>query len=522
MAKASVTTRQSNLNVRSGPSTSHSIIGKLGKGTEIEIGETFSEGGWTWVSYNGGWVCQKDPRYSYPFLNIVAEEPEEVIPAPPEPAPAPTMPDYSGITAELLSQYEYEGVDIRADRTYSIDDSAVQYENKKLKAKKDTSNDIWKPNKYKGQMTKDQLLSIERKSPEYYQNKTGYPRSKGFNKFKGYYEYDYKMDYDRDNLSSDLQGLRNSLNLGIEGRDQLYRQYTEFYNRFKLPNPNDSLHKTFSHVFFVRPDCNILRRTGSGTFKLIDGLQNDPNMYYAFHHAPELLRQLVDDAGYDHDFMLYLSNKAKSFQLNDESITYDTYGKTLTGHKIAYGKTNIDSKTAGDFSITYTDDRDLHVFHIHKLWADYISHVYQGNFNPKEKYMLNKILDYVANVYFIMTAEDGETVIFWSKYYGVFPVTIPSSQYSWSAGNTLTNPDFDVRYQYSFKEDFNPLSIVEFNMNSGSNNLKYIPTINRNNYTPNTTWVGAPFIETFNNGTLAPYTFKLRFKSGVDIKQMYR
>lgn len=322
------------------------------------------------------------------------------------------------------------------------------------------------------------------------------------------------MDYDKDNLSSDLQGLRDSFNLGIESRDQLYRQYTEYYNRFKLPNPNDALHKTYSHVFFVRPDCNILKRTGSGSFKLIDGLEDDPNFYYAFNKSPELLRQLVNDAGYDHDFMMYLSNKAKSFQLSDESIGFDTYGRALTGHKIAYGKTNVESKTAGDFNITYNDDRDLHVFHIHKLWADYISNVFQGAFNPKETYMINKILDYVANVYYIMTAEDGETVIFWSKYYGVFPVTIPSSQYSWSSGNTLSNPEFDVHYQYSFKEDYNPLSIVEFNMNSGSKDLKYIPTISKDNYTTNTTWVGAPFIETFRNTSVAPYTFKLRFRKG--------
>lgn len=513
MAKASVTTRQSNLNIRSGPSIEHSIIGKLAKGTVIEIGETFAEGGWTWVSYNGGWVCQKDPRYSYPFLNIVAE-PEEVITAPAEPESAPTMPDYSDIAASLIDQYAYEGEDISADRTYGIDGSAVQYENKKLKASEGDSTQTWKPNKYKGQMTKDQLRSLDRKSPEYYQNSSGYPLIKQFNSSKGYYEYKYYMDYDRDNLSSDLQGLRDSINLGIEGRDQLYRQYTEYYNRFKLPNPNDALHKTYSHIFFVRPDCNILKRTGSGTFKLVDGLENDPNFYYAFNKSPELLRQLVNDAGYDHDFMMYLSNKAKSFQLSDESIGFDTYGRTLTGHKIAYGKTNVESKTAGDFNITYNDDRDLHVFHIHKLWADYISNVFQGSFNPKETYMLNKILDYVANVYYIMTAEDGETVIFWSKYYGVFPVTIPSSQYSWSSGNTLSNPEFDVRYQYSFKEDYNPLSIVEFNMNSGSNDLKYIPTISKNNYTTNTTWVGAPFIETFNNDSLAPYTFKLRFRKG--------
>lgn len=515
MSTATVTTRQTNLNIRSGPSIQTSIIGKLSKGQTIEIGDqVFSEGGWTWVDYNGGWVCQKDPRYSYPFLNIVAT-PSEVITAPAEPdPPAPEIPNYDAIAASLLDQFQNADRDtIQADATIPLNGSGVMYGSDRYDADELTINKEWQANKYKGQMDRDTIVRLDRMSPEYMQNATGYPPIAGFNTQKGYYEYLYRMDYDRDNLSSDLQGLRATFNLDIEGRDELFRQYTEYYNRFKVQNPNDALHKTFAHVFFVRPDCNVLVRKGSG-WALPESIENNPNFYYAYHKSPELLRQLINDAGYDHDFMMYLSNKAKSFQTSDEYINFDTYGKGFTGHKIAYGKSNVESKTAGDFSISYTDDRDLHIFHIHKLWADYISNVFQGIFNPKTEYIRDRILDYVADVYYIVTAEDGETIIFWSKYYGVFPVTIPSAQYSWSAGNVLSNPDFDVKYQYSFKEDFNPLSLVEFNINSGSTSYEYVPVISKNKYTTNTTWVGAPFIETFNNDTLAPYTMKLRFRKG--------
>ena len=512
--EATVTTRQTRLNVRSGPSISTSIIGKLNKGQAITIGDqTVSEGGWTWVDYNGGWVCQKDPRYSYPFLNIVVP-PAETEPAPAEPAPAPVTPNYDDITASLLSQFGSNNINVPTGQHVGIDGSAVQYEDSKYQADELDINKNWQANKNRGAMSADELRRLDRKSPEYYQNKLGYPPIERFDYEKGYYIYNYAMNYDRDNLSSDLPGLRHTFNLGIESRDQLYRQYTEYYNRFKLANPNDTLSKTFSHVFFVRPDCNVLTRRGSG-WVLPSEIQDDANFYYAWKKSPELLRQLVNDAGYGHDFMMYLSNKARSFQLNDEYINYDTYGKAFTGHKVVYGKTNVESKTAGDFSIQYEDDRDLHVYTLHKLWADYISNVYQGTFNPKTEYIRDRILDYVANVYYFLCAEDGETIIFWSKYYGVFPVTIPSSQYSWAAGNTLSNPEIDIKYQYSFKEDFNPLSIVEFNMNSGdSHDYDYMPIISKDGYTVNTTWVGAPFIETFNDGFSAPYTLKLRFRKG--------
>lgn len=514
---ATVTTRFQNLNVRAQPTINSAVIGKLAKGSTVEVGpETFSDGSWTWIQYGGGWVCVKDPRYSYTFLAVQAA-PEQVVEAPAEPPAAPPEPppppDYNTIVSDLMKQFSDGNRLIRAAAKQGIDGSAVMYENEKYDAEELWINEHWEANKNRGRMTRDQIRSLDRKSPDYYQNQYGYPELIGFNSDKGWYEYNYFMDYDRDHLSSDMRGLRDTYNLGIEGRDKLYRTYTECYNRFKIHNPNDALHKTYSHVFFVRPDCNVLYRKGFG-WKLPEGLEDNPNFVYAYHKSPELLRQLINDAGYNHDFMLFLSNKARSFQLSDEFINFDTYGKTNTGHKVAYGKSNVESKTAGDFSISYVDDRDLHVFHIHKLWADYISNVYQGIFDPKENYMIDKILDYVANVYYIMTAEDGETVIFWSKYYGVFPVSIPSSQYSWAAGNTLTSPEFDVKYQYSFKEDFNPLSLVEFNMNSGPTNYEYVPIISEGNYTVNSTWVGAPFIETFNNDSLAPYTFKLRFRKG--------
>ena len=67
---------------------------------------------------------------------------------------------------------------------------------------------------------------------------------------------------------------------------------------------------------------------------------------------------------------------------------------------------------------------------------------------------------------------------------------------------------------YSWKEDFNPLSLIELNLNGSRSNFSYVPIYNPHTLSTTTTWVGAPFVETFNNSTLAPYTFKLRFRKG--------
>ncbi|MCQ2190848.1 MAG: SH3 domain-containing protein [Paludibacteraceae bacterium] len=50
MAKYIVTTQSSNLNVRKEPNTTCAIIGKLAKGTEIEVAKI--ENGWATISFN--------------------------------------------------------------------------------------------------------------------------------------------------------------------------------------------------------------------------------------------------------------------------------------------------------------------------------------------------------------------------------------------------------------------------------------------------------------------------------------
>lgn len=385
---------------------------------------------------------------------------------------------------------------------------------------------------HKGQLTTLQNLALDRSDPSLVQNNTGYPKVKGAtHDDRGQikrYQYDYFMDYWGDKLSdgsviaSDMDLLRKSINIDIQSKEKVFQLYNDNYNKYKIDNPNDALSKTFSHVFFVRPDCNIFKSFKSvNEFELDSNVKTLSEFYYASKHSPELLAQLTQSqSSFNHQFMMYLSNKVQSFSVQDEYITNDTYGRALTGYKIPYGKTSVESRGADSFSIKYIDDRDLHIYNLHKLWTDYIDHVYRGKLVPLEKYNLNKVLDYATCVYYIVCAEDGETVIFWTKYWGVFPVEAPSSSFSYTNENKggNTRPDFDLKYQYAWKEDFNPLSMVEFNMHSRNLPTVYTPHYQPGKLSTGYTWSGAPFIETFNtthynahNVTL-PYTFKLRFR----------
>lgn len=319
------------------------------------------------------------------------------------------------------------------------------------------------------------------------------------------FENEAKFSYFRDKL-------HKTLNINEVGAQSTFSKYTKYYNRFKLPTVNDAFQKGFAHVFFTRPDCNLLNDKGTG---LNSSFEVDPEFLYTWKNTPDLVKQLVLDNGQTHQFMLSLSNKAASFSLSDEYIGTDTYGKTYKGWQVAYGRNNVESKTAGEFQISFNDDRTLHIYQLHRLWVDYISEVYQGRKAPKSEYIRKRILDYAASCYYFITAEDGETIIFWSKYYGIFPTTIPSNQYAWGGSSIIENPKLDITYKFSFKEDMNPEALIEFNANSGvKKSQKYVPIYDPKLGHVGSTWVGAPYIETVTDNTdpECPYTFKLRFR----------
>ena len=404
--------------------------------------------------------------------------------------------------------------------TTGIDGSAVQYLNKKYLSTKvnERSDDVATGAPI---VTPKEVLDVETRAPSSVQNSAAFPHVIGFDNTVGYYRYNYYMDYENDlpSHSSDMEALRRASNIDISSRRKLYLNNTRKYNKFKIDNPNDYLMHTFSHVFFVRPDCNIFQ-PGSGrasTPKLLNGLSKYAEWYYASKNCPDILRQLTQtEGGYDNEFMMYTSNTARSFDTKDEYIGTDSYGSGLTGYTVSYGKGKAESRTSGTFEISYIDDPDLHIYKLHKYWTDYIGGVYGGLFYPKDDYVMNKIIDYATCVYYIVCGEDGETILFWSKYWGVFPHECPSTSLSWNSenggGSGGDKNSLKISYSYAWKEDFNPLALIEFNKHSPEGDYKYIESFQESKLGTGYTWAGAPFIETLNGNGEMPYTFKLRFR----------
>ena len=310
----------------------------------------------------------------------------------------------------------------------------------------------------------------------------------GFN--RSFYDYDYTLDYERDKTIANLSAIYNANNVTIRTIRDNYRANITSYNRFKLANPDDTLSKAFMHIFFTKPDLNLFSSNG-----LHRQCRNDPTIARIYASKSDLFDGLTLDSG-DDDFLWLLNNKIRGFSTMDTALSADKYGESFSGSAISFARRFDNS--GGDFQIEYLETRDLDIINFHLIWEEYINNVYRGIWVPKTKYIWGKILDYATSVYIVITAEDFETIVYWCKFYGVFPVNIPYSGLSWSYGEPITKVDINITYHYSMREEFNPLALTELNCNrfkDGKINRSYVQSFDPKVGRVGDTWVGGPFIE---------------------------
>ena len=314
-----------------------------------------------------------------------------------------------------------------------------------------------------------------------------------------------------------IQEIKENLNI-FSGWDKLEinnKYHTEF-NRFKMDHPDIFLKNSVGYIVFTRPDLNLLN---NGV--LNEDIAADPRVEYIARQNMHLVQSLTHeyDGTTGHNFNPFLTNLAQGIDVVDDSVDVLDTGETFTGYKFQYSKHNIKSITSGNLNIKFKETFDLGITNIFQLWVDYQSDVYKGIILPKEDYIWYKNVDYMCNVYYFLLDQDGETVLFWSKYFGVFPTNVPKSAFSYDIGSPIQLPELQVSFSYIYKEDLSPATLVEFNRDAGlsnNSNVSYLPIYNATLGHSGKTWSGVPFVTSYtgSNGiTNNSNGFKLRFRS---------
>lgn len=331
-------------------------------------------------------------------------------------------------------------------------------------------------------------------------------------------KYDYKImigdsRYDKMiKLEDKLMEVRAAMGIPVHGRNDIAKAMKYYmYNRFKTPDTNLAHNKSVTHVFFTRPDLNLLTYMGGANAQV----KNHSETAMLWRRNPELFKLLTDyrRCRDSNNFNLLLSNQITSFDIQDEQLSTVEAGKSWDNYEMIYGD-EYSGRAAGEFACNFIETSDYSVINLLKLWITYIYNVRRGawspsynlygtnggvNLSPNASHVYTKTLDYAASCYVFKCGPDGEDILYWSKYYGIIPINTGASALSWELGSPIGDaPKLNIRFRYSFKRDLSPISLIEFNSNANidsSNEAIYENSFNHNYNHSARPYVGAPFIE---------------------------
>ena len=287
------------------------------------------------------------------------------------------------------------------------------------------------------------------------------------------------------------KGMKFNLNMNL-GSGNAGRNRTHYFDRFYSVHPRYEIESFCPYVFIVRPDLNILDVHGKNLVSLTEKqraagyYQNvSPNKDQFFRYMkschPNMLRSISGNEMGEHDFIPFLVGRTESLQIPDYQIKDYNITQPYTNFNLPYASHALASKTGGQIEITFREDNRLSVHNLFQTWAYYIDGVTRNIFGPRMKYIKNNKFDYMCSIYYIVCGPDAETILFWSKITGAFPINVPNSNLSFNLRGTPDNK-CSITFAYFHQEPYEPNILVDFNKNAHvmESGTPYIPIYNTN------------------------------------------
>lgn len=265
--------------------------------------------------------------------------------------------------------------------------------------------------------------------------------------------------------------LYHSNNLRMS-RSEIYTEDRMFNQtfRFGMYNPFGQISTAREFVFFTKPDLHIFK-TDDKTMQVYRDQLNDGLGSYFWSELTTTKKRIVESlqASYtandvkardpfNHLLQNTLVSNLEVPSLNAPSIetSTNTYGVSLT-----YRGSSEDSDDGPEFSLEFKDDRYLNVYTFFRAYEEYETLKKHGIIKPQLQYIYNKILHDQFCIYKFIVDEDMETIIYWGKYYGVYPTSLPRDAFN--NDNFQDGLSFSINFKAAFYEDMRPEILFDFN-----------------------------------------------------------
>lgn len=318
---------------------------------------------------------------------------------------------------------------------------------------------------------------------------------------------------------------------GIYNRSDI--QWYSKFNRFGCLDPYNAVNKTREYLFFTKPDLNIVK---PGTRTLNPELANQPYFNELIQRYPDVISQLQSSNGIGDTgpFMAILSNSVKNtLELQGITTSVIDTPATIYGTAYNYRGWGYNSDEKQEFSLEFEDTRYLEIYNLLKAYEEYERLKHLGLVTPPNidnapvvngkcfsYYIKNKILHDQFSVYKFIVDEDGETIIYYAKLWGVFFKNVPREAFS--DMNTDGGLKYAVDFEAAFVDDLNPTILTDFNtlVSSYVSKTKDLPIYNSDAKMMNGAWAKMPVIskvhrknsKVWGEPNSMNYTYKLKWR----------
>ena len=233
--------------------------------------------------------------------------------------------------------------------------------------------------------------------------------------------------------------------------------------RFGVYNPYGAISNAREFLFFTKPDLNIYTDSDKQNPKT----QNEGLSSYFWQDIYENKDRIIRCLQYSYKdkidpFNHLLQNTVVSNlevpSLNAPSVETSTnsYGVSLT-----YRGSSEESDDGPEFSLEFKDDRYLNVYSFFRAYEDYETLKKHGTIAPQKKYIMNRVIHDQFSIYKFIVDEDMETILYWGKYYGVYPTSLPRDAFN--SSNFQDGLSFSINFKAAFYEDMRPEILYDFN-----------------------------------------------------------
>lgn len=281
--------------------------------------------------------------------------------------------------------------------------------------------------------------------------------------------------------------IQNSTNMG----------WLDKFSRFSYVDPYNVLPSSKEYIFITKPDLHLFEGNSS---TINPELSTNAFFQEEFSRYRHVMKQLQYSINKSQPFLPMLSNSiASSLELPSITGLESETSENIYGDKITYRHGSESGDVGFDFSLEFYETKTLELYHLFKMWDCYYEMKSKGRISPpsppgtNHPYVFNMELHDQISMYKIIVGEDMETILFYAKYYGVYPKNVPRDVFgSLDDGELKLSVDFKA----AFVIDNNPMIIADFNelSNLTNSSREFVSIWDHDNQRVNYKWVGAPYI----------------------------